>query len=98
MRDERNLQHLDTCARRANARPVSATRIVANISVPDLSTPSVVRWRILDQSRQVAVFERTNPDARRLCTGLSTDSLDNDARDAGRHEMQRAHRSRIGCA
>ena len=98
MRDERNLQHLDTCALRAIARAVDAVRIVASISVSDLPAPSVSRWRILDHRPQVAEFTRACAFPRRLCTGLSTDFWDNTERYGTRYEMRCRASQRVGCA
>ena len=63
MRDERELISLNTPAVPALGRWASVSRIA--------------RWRGFRHVRQVAENERTRREARRLCTGLSTDFLDN---------------------
>ena len=82
MRDERELLHLNTPAVPALGRRASALR--------------AARWRGIRHVLQVAVVERIVRDARRICTGLSTDFLDNPIGTEARDEQRAVQCSRIG--
>ncbi len=70
---------------------------------PDLNTPAVpalgwrasavraARWLRFRHVRQVVVNERAVRDMRRLCTGLSTDFLDNGSDTEARGEPRAMH-------
>ena len=80
MRDYGNPLHLNWRALRATRHRASRARTGASSAMSGRPLPPVARWRIFDQARQVAVIARTHTFARRLCTRLSTDFLDNRAR------------------
>ena len=82
MRDERELLPLNTPAVPALGRRASALR--------------AARWLGIRHVRQVVVNERTVRDVRRLCTGLSTDFLDNPIDTEARDEQRAVQCSRIG--
>ncbi len=80
MRDYGNPLHLNWPALRATGHRASGARTGASGAMSDRPLPPAARWRILNQVRQVAEIARTHTFARQLCTGLSTDFLDNRAR------------------
>ena len=82
MRDERELISLNTPAVPALGRWASVSRIA--------------RWRGFRHVRQVAENERAARDARRLCTGLSTDFLDNPLDTKARGENRAMHCGGVG--
>ena len=77
MRDNGDPLHFNLSPLDANAQRAGAARTQADYTVSDRPFFPVAGWRILDQARQVAEISRTHAFARRLCTELSTDFLDN---------------------
>ena len=88
MHDDGEALHLNPPPLDANAQRACSARTQADCTVSDRPFFPATGWRILDQVRQVAEISRSRAFARRLCTGLSTDFLDNpidiEARDAKR--------------
>ena len=62
---------------RGSGQRARAVRTGTNDAMSNRPFFPAMRWRILDKVRQVAEISRARAFARRLCTGLSTDFLDN---------------------